>query len=302
MADPRRLGDLPEASLEAALRELGGTLAVPFPTPVVDGLDLARRARLRIEAEGIRPTRGLLDRLGLRWGPTGTRPMRRGLVLALAALLVLAAIAGAIGFGLPGLRIVFGPTATPSPLPSPTALTAPSLSPSPSAPPTPSPSPGPPGSTLSLGRQVTLAEARTLATFPVAIPSDPKVGEPDTVWIDDAGRVTLVWVARPDLPSTDEAGIGLVLSEIPGTLEREYFEKILGPGVTVEPVEVGGRSGFWISGAPHDFLYVDPSGVPTYDNRRMVGDTLAWSTGTVTFRIESALGRDATIAIGETLK
>ena len=130
----RRSGRGGAAWLTGVVSRPSPTRVLPMPSELLDvgsgrprspapagSPDLASRARSRIEAEGITPDSGWLDRLGLR--PTGrpaTRPLRRGLVLALAALLVLAAIAGAIGFGLPGLRIVFGPTATvPSPSPSP---------------------------------------------------------------------------------------------------------------------------------------------------------------------------------------
>src|SRR5262245_15280774 len=120
MADVRRLAGLGDDELGAVLRSIGPDLAVP---PVAaPGSDPARRARVRIEATATavagRP--GILERLGLR-GPAA-RPVRRALVLGIVALLVLAAIAGAVGFGLPGIRIVFGPG--PSPTPSAAAVTS----------------------------------------------------------------------------------------------------------------------------------------------------------------------------------
>ena len=226
--------------------------------------------------------------------------MRRGLVLAIAAILVLAAVAGAIGFGLPGLRIVFGPGPTPTPVLSP-SIGAASPSSSPAASPTPTPTAGPPGSTLGLGRQVTLAEATAQAPFPVAVPSDPTLGPPDTVWIDGVGRVTLVWAAKPGLPSTNEPGIGLIVTELPGRIEPDYFQKLLNAQTTIEDVDVGGAAGYWISGDPHQFIYVDASGQPVFETRRLVGDTLAWSVGPVTYRLESALGRDESIRLAETI-
>jgi hypothetical protein len=108
-----------------------------------------------------------------------------------------------------------------------------------------------------------------------------------------------VWATRPGVAPTRDGSFGLVVSEIPGTVYRDFFEKILGPGTTIEAVQIRGRPGWWISGAPHDFLYVDPSGEPTYDNRRLVGDTLAWSDGTTTYRIETGLGRDDAVRIAE---
>jgi hypothetical protein len=264
-----------------------------------DGSDPARRARLRIEAAGARAGEGILDRLGLR------RPVRRGLVLALAALLVLAAIASAVGFGLPGLRIVFGPapSASGSALPSLAAASPkPSLSTSPSRSPIAAQTPMPPGATLALGRAVALDQARAESSFPILLPTDPRLGAPDGVWIDSVGRVSLVWTARPDLPATIDPDLALIVTQVPGRIDPGYFEKILRPGTTIEGSRVGGHDGYWISGAQHEFVYVNPSGDPVFDDRRLVDDTLAWSDGQVTFRLETGAGRDAAIAIAESMR
>ena len=297
MADLRSFAQLPDPGLEDVLRELGRSVALPETTSP-DGVDLARRVRLRIEAAGAARPGATLRRLA---SPRGLRSVRRSVVLAIAAVLVLAAIAGAIGLGLPGLRIISAPTPRPSVVAG-SAPASPSFSSSvvPSA--SVSASPSSPGSGLGLGRPLPLAEAQKIATFQIALPTDPRVGPPYSVWIDDVGRVSLVWTARPALPATEESGVGLILSEFPGTLDAGYFEKILAAGSTIEPVKVAGHAGYWISGAAHEFIYVAPDGEPTYESRRLVGDTLAWSTGAVTYRFESALGRDRTIALAETLR
>ena len=299
MADPRRLAALSDDAFADAIRALGGELAVPaIPAGAPD---LALRARIAIQAAGIAPESGWLDRLGLR--PTGrpaTRRLRRSLVLAVAALLALAAIAGAIGFGLPGLRIVFGPTATASPSPTTTA----SGLPTPSRAPTPTPTVGPPGSTLGLGRIVTLDEARTAVDYPIILPTDTRLGAPDLIWLDDVGRVTMLWLARPGLTTIVEPGISLIVTEFPGHMDEAYFQKILQGGTTIETVKVGEATGYWIAGDPHQFVYVGPgpTGEPTFENRRLVGDTLAWSVGDVTYRIETSLGKDEAIRVAESMR
>jgi hypothetical protein len=63
---------------------------------------------------------------------------------------------------------------------------------------------------------------------------------------------------------------------------------------------VGEHRGFWISGDPHVFFYESDGGFVD-DARRWVGDALLWSDGTTTWRIESGLGRDATIEIAESI-
>jgi hypothetical protein len=64
---------------------------------------------------------------------------------------------------------------------------------------------------------------------------------------------------------------------------------------------VNGQPGFWIEGDPHIFFYETDTGRFVDDQRRWVGDALLWSDGETTYRIESALGRDATIRIAESI-
>ena len=131
--------------------------------------------------------------------------------------------------------------------------------------------------------------------------SRPGLGAPATAWLV-AGRLSVVWPASPTLPALTEPGVGLLLSQFRGSLEPGYFEKVLDQGTTIETVRVDGVTGWWISGAPHEIVYVDERGDPVFDSRRSVGDTLLWARGDVTYRIESALGRDATVVLAATLR
>lgn len=274
---PVQMGEMADERLEEALRAIGRSLAYP----AADGgggsaRDIAATVSARIEASGP-PRRGMQS-----WLP-GPRPLRRSLVLALAALLILAAVAAAIGLGLPGLRITIG--------------TVPSIPPA-SA---PSPSPlGPIGATLGLGSHVTIEEAARLAGFEIALPADPAIGPPDAAFVN-RGRVALVWAARPGLPGGPD-GIGLLISEFEGRVDAGYYEKVVDSGGRVEPVTVGGGRGYWIAGAPHFFIYIDEDGEPVDDSRRLVGDTLTWTDGDLTYRIEAAVGRDASIGLAESLR
>jgi hypothetical protein len=269
-------------ALAEALRGLVPTIA--WPTSAAGAPDPATRVRVAILAGDPRaaraPGRG-------RWW---TRPVPRALVLALVALLVLAALAGAVGLGLPGLRLLLGGSDT-------------TASPPPSAATSATPPPGAPGSGLGLGRQVALADLEVEAGRPIALPTDPRLGPPDAAWVDRgrADQVALVWAARPDLPATLDPGIGLILMSFDGTVEQEFFGKAIGAGTTVDPVSVGQQRGFWISALPHLFWYETGSGGSVDDPRRWVGDALLWSDGTTTWRIESALGREATLRLAETV-
>jgi hypothetical protein len=266
-----------DAGLEAMLRR--STESIAWPTARTPGApDIATRVRTRL-VEAPRPER--------RRSWTAWRPVRRGLVLALAALLALAAIAGAVGLGLPGLRLIFG---------------EPQVSPPPSVAPSRTPPPGPLGNRLGLGDLVALDQVEGLTGIPPALPTDPAIGTPAAVYIDPelGNQVAYVWPSSEVLPETTEPGIGLILMRFDGVFDDGYRQKLIGDGATIEPVSIDGGRGFWISGA-HFFFYVHNDSTRIHEERRWVGDALIWSDGETTYRIESALGRDASMAMARSL-
>lgn len=281
----------PEPELEAALRGLAGSIDWPTAAPAGSGPDLAAVIRARVEAGqavGVsgRPKAGSPpaehpspERQSWRRWTLG--PARRALVVAVIVLLALAALVGAAGLGLPGLRLLFG---------------EPPVNPPPSLEPSRSPAPGPPGAALGLGQRVALADLDARAGFRVAWPVDPAIGPPDAAYVDErkGDQVSLVWASREGLPDTLEPGVGMILTEFRGTVEESYFTKALGSDTTVEVVLLDGRRAFWLGGDPHFFFYEGPDGF-VEDSRRWVGDALLWANGIVTYRLETSLGRDATI-------
>ena len=288
---PRAIED---ETLAQALRELATSVAFPTAAGSPPGVpDLALLVRQRIELAPPRPS--IWDRFRWGTGPASAagrvtgRPMRRGLVLALAALLVLAAVAGAVGLGLPGLRIIFGEG--PGTRPSAEATLGPS----------PSESISPLGASLALGTALPFADVERLAGFDVLLPTKPDLGSPDAAYINGQ-RAALVWNSRPDLPETLSPGVGLVLSEFRGNVDEGFFQKILGSDSTLTRVTVGGSRGYWINGAPHFFMYVDPDGKFLQDDHRVVGDVLLWTKGDVTYRLETSLGLEAAIKLAESLR
>ena len=271
-----RLIRLDDAALEAAIRDLGGALAYP-PSPGLAEAVHARVAALPAPRamwwERLLPARGTF---------------RRSLVLALAALLVLAAAAAALRFGVPGIRLVFS---GPSPSPSPGV--------------TPSPTPAPLGSTLGLGSETTLTEARATVDFPVALPSDPALGEPDAVYHDarvPGGHVALVWGARSGMPAQGGGTVAALLAEFRGRVDHDLFQKVIsGGGTTVRPVAVGGAQGWWLAGDPHVIFYLDARGDFVDRESRLVGNVLIWEREGVTYRFESGLGLDEALRIAESV-
>jgi hypothetical protein len=134
----------------------------------------------------------------------------------------------------------------------------------------------------------------------VVPPLPPALGPPESATLAD-GRLTLQWPPSTALPATDLPGVGALLAVFPGRVEEPLLEKVLGPGTTYERVGVGGRLGVWLSGAPHLLMYVGPDGQVREDELRLAGNTLIWTVGPHTYRLESALDRDAAIALAETV-
>ena len=294
MPDPTSGMPIADVDLEAALRDVAGSLAIPGQDGVAE-FDPARQARLRIEQgeAGARSWR--------RWAwltPSPGRRVGRGTALALVAVVVVAAIAGAIGLGLPGIRIVPAPSGS-AVLGSATPASSPSGSPVET-----SPSPtiaSPLGASMGLGAPIAVGDAATSVDIPVRLPAAPGVGSPASAWLL-AGRLSLVWPVGGNLRSTREPGVGLILSEFRGSIEPDYFQKVVGPDTKITAVSVDGTTGYWISGAPHEIVFIGADGEPVFDSRRIVGDTLLWARGDVTYRLESGLDQAAAIALAESLR
>src|SRR5918994_833755 len=93
---PMRIAGLDDARLAGMLRGNAASIAWPTASPA-GSPDIATRVRVRLVAA----PRPVARRPWMAW-----RPVRRSLLLALVALLALAAIVGAVGLGLPGLRLI----------------------------------------------------------------------------------------------------------------------------------------------------------------------------------------------------
>ena len=104
-----------DEAIEDVLRLLSGEIDWPVAEASKGGPDIAAVVTARL-VEASRATAEAAPPVGPAWRRWTWTPARRALVVAIIALLAFAAIVGAGGFGLPGLRILFG-----GPSPSPTA-------------------------------------------------------------------------------------------------------------------------------------------------------------------------------------
>ncbi|MGI8916527.1 MAG: hypothetical protein ACR2JY_22605 [Chloroflexota bacterium] len=291
-----------EADLERLLTTLGGEISYP-PTPA-----LAGRVRQRLAAQ---PSPLLLRRPWLS---------ARRLVVVLAAL-VLAVVVVLIAFpntrsalagrlGLPGIEIRQVPSSPRLPVTATPLAATPTFVPGaaparlPTTIPTLAPLATPPlGERLHLGQQKTLTAAQQQVSFPILLPL--QLGVPDAIYVGTAppgGEVTLVYHPRAGLPVTTETGVGLLLGEFQGSTDQVFLSKLAGPGTTISPATVAGQPGFWLTGQPHEVLYQDSGGVTHQLILRLAGNTLIWTHGALTLRIESALSEQDALTIANTLR
>jgi hypothetical protein len=261
---------LSEHELEATLTEVGERLAYPRPTRLADGV----RARLR---EG-RPS-PWWD--ALRSPRYAFAPLVA--TVAVLALVVVLAVPGARAAASDflhawGIDIFRAP-----------AIATPAVSPSPRA---------------GLGALTTLDSARLRADFTVLVPTDPRLGTPDEVYLDRADatgarqRIALVYLQRPGIPVSHEPGVGVLVVEFRGRFDESLIGgKGAGPDTKIESLSVNGRRGIWLEGAPHLFFYRDESGNVWTETLRLAGNTLIWEQDGVTFRLEAQVSRDEALRI-----
>jgi len=148
-----------------------------------------------------------------------------------------------------------------------------------------------PAAGRGLGTRTTLAAARRAVRGPV--PTVGALGAPDAVYVDrraPGGSATLVYRPRAGLPAASP-GIGALLTVLPGG-DPSVVKKVLGAATTVESVDVDGGFGVFISGAAH---VVGPPD-------RLAGNTVLWVRGDTTYRLESALGRDAALRVARSVR
>jgi hypothetical protein len=252
--------DRSQLALEDRLLDLGAKLAFP-PTPPLAALVAARMRQ---------PSRAPRLHFG--------RPLGRGLVVAVAATVLLVGIAAAVGIGIGGLRLTFGPASF-SPLPS---LVA-----------------GP-----GLGQRTSLDDARHDVTFTLRVPGLDELGEPDLVYLAEqpaGGAVTLLYGERPGFPAESGTGIGLIVTQFRADIGPDTFEKLINTGVSVTPSSVGASAAWWIAGGQHFFFYRDANGHVVNTTLRLAGRTLIWEASGVTYRVEGAPALTDAIRVAESL-
>jgi hypothetical protein len=192
------------------------------------------------------------------WPPTSEpslpaearRPRRRGLVVALAALLVAFGVAMAV----PGAR---------SAILHALDLEGVSIVRVRVLPPTEARPLG-----TSLGSAVTPEQARVALSAPFVLPA---LSERPDLYLDNGSVSTLLDAGGPVLLSEMRVGAG----------GSAIFKKFVGPSTGATGVRVGDTDGIWISGEEH--VYVSPGAPP-----RLAGHVLLWVRDGILYRLEGA--------------
>jgi hypothetical protein len=278
----------PISELERALVRLGRDIEMPEAGP-----DLAFAVVRRIEAERAASRAPRVRALRLRvLRPIGL-PLARRLALATVAAVVLAVTVVAASpsvrravadfLGLRGVHIIQT-----------------------HGPPPPSVSPKPLGEGFFLGRSVTLVQARAGARFPILLPRDATLGEPDDIRLStdffEDGQVSFIYGARPGMPAGPTTDVAVLITEFRAKVDDGFIRKFVGAGVDIEGVRVRGHPGFWIAGDVHEIQYVDPDGVPIPDSVRLVGNVLLWQVGDVTLRLEGDISKAVALRIASRVR
>jgi len=266
-----RLSLLSDHELEAALAAVGRFVDFP-PEPNVAPAVYRRIRETAVPA----PRRGLLERL------LPARPLRRAVALALALVILAAGAAVAGLLGVPGLKLIFRPGATPT-----AVRTLP-----------------PVGERLFLGTRTSLAQVGEEVSFPVVLPRLAGLPQPEVYVsrVPPGGRVTLAYPAAPGLPAAEGTRIGLLLTEFRGSVNPEFLQKTITSGTKVRFVVVHGQSGDWISGAPHEVVLVNRHGEPFPETVHLAGNTLVWQRGELAVRIEGAFGEREALRIARSVR
>lgn len=154
---------------------------------------------------------------------------------------------------------------------------------------------------LTPGVQVDMEEAVRSVDFEIVVPS--ALPPPDAVHLLEwelGTQVFIAWVASEQLPQVGASGIGVLLAEFRANLNEQFFEKLIMAGTTVDRVEVAGVPAYWLAGAPHVFMF-DAGGPLVEDSTRLTGNVLVWEADGITYRLESNLSLNESLAIAESL-
>jgi hypothetical protein len=269
-----------KADIERELRDLARALDTPAP-------DYSGRVLRALAARGQEPAPVTRRPPGRILSPRARRILIAAAVVVIAIAVTIAVPGSrralASWFGFAGIEIRHAPIRT-SPPPA-AGLPVP----------------------LHAGAKVTLADARAAMAGQLRLPA--ALPAPTNVYLrrDRAAVVvTLAYKTAPRLHPTADTGYALILTEI-ANAGHPLFEKIVGTNANAILVTVARDPGVFING-PQEIITIDPSrpsqGQPALHEvaARSSANTIIWSHGSTTYRLEGGFTRRAAVALASTIR
>jgi hypothetical protein len=115
--------------------------------------------------------------------------------------------------------------------------------------------------------------------------------------------VTLAYLAAPHLRPTADTGYAVILTEI-AHAGRPVFAKMLAPGARAVYVTVTGHRGVFIDGPQQIITFANIHGRPEVHEvaARASANTIIWTDGTTTYRLEGDFRQHAAIALARMVR
>ena len=151
---------------------------------------------------------------------------------------------------------------------------------------------------LRLGPAVAIDAAMSRTGLPDPTPA--LLGDPQSVHVvtpPDSGQIVLIYAPSDLVPPSPVTGIGALVSVMPAHIEEGFFQKTLGPGATVRPIDFNGLSAFWIEGSPHQVLFDVGNGQIQPDTLRLATNTLLWERDGHVYRLEADISLETALRI-----
>ena len=156
---------------------------------------------------------------------------------------------------------------------------------------------------LDFGSAMNASDAAARTGLPV--PLVREWGTPAGIFVvspPSRGQVVVVYAPSASLPASPVAGVGALVSSMPGVINDGLFGKMRSPSTTIDTLTFTSAAGrvvqaIWLSGSPHDYVFQDVDGTPVFDTLRLATNTLLWQDGDVTYRLEASVPRAQAVHI-----
>ncbi|MEP7203893.1 MAG: hypothetical protein ABI894_14885 [Ilumatobacteraceae bacterium] len=155
---------------------------------------------------------------------------------------------------------------------------------------------------VDLGPAMSIDQAMSQTALPDPTPA--LLGAAQSIHVvtpPSSGQIILVYSPSGLLPQSDVTDVGALVSVFPAHINAGYFQKSLGNGTTVRPVDLGEVNGYWIEGSPHELMFDTGDGEVRQETLRLATNTLLWERDGVVYRIEADISLDAAVRIANTV-